>query len=161
MLNPLVLTSDLVSFCHAGVDIILGSCMRDGSPICGLALGARLDPRTHSVRLILPRPGNAALLEAVGQGAAIAATFTQPTTHKSIQLKGPSARVGTARPEDKQRATEQLGEFCRELIMVGFPEGVARSIFAYDARDLVSLTFTPTEAFVQTPGPDAGNALKL
>src|SRR5687767_1778489 len=112
MLKPLVITSDLVSFCQGGVDIILGSCLRDGSPICGIAIGARLDARTNCVRLTLPRSTNALLLEAIGQGAGIAATFTQPTTHKSIQLKGPSARIGSARPEDKQHASEQLGAFC-------------------------------------------------
>lgn len=157
--KPLVLTSDLIRFCHGGVDIILASCEADGSPVGGLALGCRIDERNHSVRLILQRKPNAALLRAIELGKAIAATFSQPTTHRSIQLKAPGGKIGPVKPDEKQLAADQSAAFARELIAIGYPEVFSHTFVAHDPRDLCTITFTPTEAFQQTPGPNAGSAL--
>jgi hypothetical protein len=159
MVKPLVLSSDVVSFCQSGQSIVLGSRQSDGSPIGGAALACRIDPRSQTVRLVLKKTPNAPLLQAIAQGGGIAATFSQPTTHKSIQLKGRSARAGAARAEDKQLAAEQTAGFYRELVTVGYPELFAHALNSFDAGDLGVLTFTATEAFLQTPGPDAGSAL--
>jgi hypothetical protein len=159
MPKPLVLTSDLVSFCQSGQSIVLASSESDGSPTGGKAFACRFDLRTQTVRVTLPRAGNAPLLQAIAQGRGIAVTFSQPTTHKSIQLKGPSARIGTVRPDDKRDAAEQRAGFGRELVAVGYPEAFVQVFCGHDPRDLAVLSFTPTEAFLQTPGPNAGSAL--
>ena len=160
MLKPLVLTSDLVSFCQSGLSIIVASCEADGCPIGGPALACTIDTRNQTVRLVLPRKPNGPLLQAIAQGKGIAATFTLPSTHRSIQLKGPSAKICPLRADDKRHAADQSAGFVRELITIGYPEVFAQALCGYDARDLAALSFTPTQAFQQTPGPDAGSALQ-
>lgn len=155
-----ILTSELAAFCQCGVAIALASCESDGHPIAGRASGCAIDLATRCVRLALERKQNAALLQALGQGKGIAATFTQASTHKSLQLKGETATVGAADEDDAHRATEQSAGFCNELIGLGYSESFSRAYCAFKADDLVSLTFTPTEGFTQTPGADAGNALQ-
>jgi hypothetical protein len=158
-MKPLVLTSDLVNFCQSGLSIVVGSCETDGSPIGGKAFACRIDARTQTARVTVPRAANAPLLNALAQGKGIAVTFSQPTTHKSIQLKGTSARLGTVRAEDKRDTVDQRAGFARELLAVGYPEAYVQMFCAHDPRDLAVLSFTPTEAFLQTPGPNAGCAL--
>ena len=159
MQKPLVLTSDLINFCQGGVDIILGARESDGSPVGGLALGCRIDVKTQAMRLILQRKPNGPLLQALEHGSGIAATFSQPTTHRSIQLKGAGGRVGTVRPEEKQLTAEQAAAFARELIAIGYPDAFSHTFCAFDPRDLCAISFTPTQAYQQTPGPGAGSSL--
>src|SRR5262245_35076485 len=82
-----VLTPDLEAFCQSGISVIVAACRPGETPVGGLGCGCRIlaDGR---MRLLLPRPGNEGLLAAAERGARIAATFTQPFTHRSIQVKG-------------------------------------------------------------------------
>jgi hypothetical protein len=160
MVKPVSLTPELVNFCQGGVGIAIATTDGDGWPTGGPALGAQFDAKDGSVRLILSRESNVPVLEAIAAGRGIAATFAQPTTHKSIQLKAASARTGPAREGDQQYAAAQRAAFCAELVAVGYPEHFAGAYCAFETEGLLSLTFTPTEAFDQTPGPEAGNVLK-
>jgi hypothetical protein len=110
--------------------------------------------------LALERTPNAALIQAVAQGKGIAATFTQASTHRSLQLKGASATIGTADEGDARQAAEQSAGFCNELIGLGYSEFFSKAYCAFRTQDLVTLTFIPAQGFTQTPGADAGNALQ-
>jgi hypothetical protein len=160
MMSSIVLTSELAAFCQRGVGIALASCESDGHPIAGRASGCVIDLTAQTVRLSLERVPNAALLQAVALGKGIAATFTQPSTHKSIQLKGASASLGTADADDARRAADQSAGFCNELVTLGYSESFSKTYCAFKADDLVTLIFVPTDGFTQTPGAQAGNALQ-
>jgi hypothetical protein len=43
---------------------------------------------------------------------------------------------------------------------VGYSESFANTYCGFEPHDLVTLTFLPEQAFVQTPGPNAGSALQ-
>ena len=47
-----------------------------------------------------------------------------------------------------------------ELALIGVPEARVRALLAA-VGELVAITFSPSSAFVQTPGPDAGRALEM
>jgi hypothetical protein len=53
-------------------------------PIAGLGLACREEP-SGALRILLRRRGNERLLHAIEDGAPVAVTFSQPTTHRSIQ----------------------------------------------------------------------------
>jgi hypothetical protein len=159
-MKPLILTSEIANFCQRGVGIALASCESDGHPIAGRASGCIVDLTAQSVRLALERKPNVALLQAVAQGRGIAATFTEASTHRSLQLKGLSASIGAADEGDARQAAEQSAGFCNELISLGYSESFGKAYCAFRAEDLVTLTFTPAQGFTQTPGADAGNALQ-
>lgn len=152
-----VLTPELAAFCQSGISIVVASTGPDLLPLPGRALACRIDG--ERVRLVLSATENAAVLQAIAAGQAIAATFTVPMTHKSIQLKAASARVEPARLDDETFVAEQCESFRRWIVSINYPETFAHHYCAWRRDDLGALSFVPTAAFEQTPGPDAGNVL--
>ncbi|HRA94437.1 MAG TPA: pyridoxamine 5'-phosphate oxidase family protein [Aestuariivirga sp.] len=154
-----VLTPALAEFCQSGTSIVLASCDHDGRPIVGRGLACRIEP-DGKARLVLRKSSNPKLLKALTDGARFAVTFTQPSTHRSIQLKAPAARIVDANVGDAPAAIAQTTAFSRDLMDVGYSESFAKTYCGFEPHDLVTLTFLPEHAFVQTPGPNAGSALQ-
>jgi hypothetical protein len=100
-------------------------------------------------------------LKAVRVTGMIAATFTQPSTHISVQLKGRDATSARARAADVELSKVNLDRFVEDAAPLGYPEDVLRAVFWSDPADLIAITFSPIAAFLQTPGPRAGEALSL
>ena len=154
-----VLTPELADFCRSGVSIVLASCDRAGRPVVGRGLACRIDDEGR-MRVVLRRPSNHALLDALAGGGRFAATFTQPTTHRSIQIKAQGATVAEPGVADGPAAGAQTLAFRRELVDIGYPDIFAAPYVAFEPHELVALDFLPEQAFVQTPGPSAGSALR-
>ena len=53
-----------------------------------------------------------------------------------------------------------MAAFDAELRQVGFPERFGWTLAGGSPLGLAAITFTPSKAFVQTPGPSAGTVLK-
>jgi hypothetical protein len=156
---PEVLTPDLAAFCQSGVSVIVGACRPGEAPVAGLGCACRIlsDGRR---RLLLPRPGNERLLTMVEGGGAIAITFSQPITHRSIQVKGSRGVVAMLAEEDRLESVRQSQGIRQELVDVGYPSSFAEAYCRVDPDILVALDLTLDAAFVQTPGPGAGAELK-
>lgn len=157
--TPGVLTPDLEIFCQGGVSVIVAACLPAEAPVAGLGCGCRilLDNR---IRLLLPRPDNEGLLAMVERGARIAVTFSQPITHRSIQVKGSQGVVTSPNEEDKREAMRQAERVRWELVEVDYSPAFAEAYCRVDPDILVAVDLTLDVAFVQTPGPGAGAELK-
>jgi hypothetical protein len=59
-----------------------------------------------------------------------------------------------------QLAEKYCDAFVAELCPLGYDEPLIRALLWFDPNDLRAVTFTPREAFLQTPGPRAGEPLK-
>jgi hypothetical protein len=153
-----VLTPELAKFCQSGVSIVLASCDRT-RPVVGRAVACRIAP-DGEMRVVLRESSNLRLLDALRDGARLAVTFTQPTTHRSIQLKAPGASLVPANASDAPAAIVQTAAFRRELMEIGYSETFAAAYCGFEPHDLVTIAFLPAQAFVQTPGPSAGSALQ-
>ena len=141
-------TRELADFCQSGVSVVAGTCGADGWPIAVHGCGCRID-ETGAVRVLVQRGRCLPALDALAAGAGIAATFSRPTDHRSIQLKAGRAAV------------ERQGAAFRAVLEgVGFPTAFTAPFTDHDAADLAAIVFVPEEAFVQTPGPGAGSALR-
>lgn len=154
-----ILTPDLESFCQSGVSVIVAVCSPGEAPLAGLGCGCRI-LSDRRMRLLLPRPGNEILLAKLEGGARIAVTFSQPITHRSIQVKGSQAVVTTADEEDRREAVRQSQGVRRELIEVDYPPAFAEAYCQVKPEIIVGVDITLDAAFVQTPGPGAGAELK-
>lgn len=154
-----VLTPEIEAFCQGGVSVILAACGAGGAPVAGLGRGCRILPDGR-MRLLLSRSGNERLLAIVERGGSIAATFTQPITHRSIQVKGSRAVVASAGDKDRQAAVRQGEVLRRELIDVSYPPAFAAAYCHVDSGDMVAVDLMLDAAFVQTPGPAAGAELR-
>jgi|SRR5690606_3032770 hypothetical protein len=151
------LTPELAAFCQKGVAVILATCA-GGRPIAGRGFASRVD-ENGTVRLLLRRTGHAAFIAALNNGAPIAATFTEPTQHRSIQIKGKFARETAVTIADGAALAVQSLAFRDRLVAIKYTQLMSDGYCFADPEDILAFEFTPDEAFAQTPGPNAGTAL--
>lgn len=156
---PGVLTPELEAFMQSGVSVIIGVAGAGTPPLAAVGCGCRVLPGGR-VRLLLMRRGNETLLDTLADGGGIAATFSRPHDHRSIQVKSSGADVRLADEQDGKLAVSQQDGLRRELISVNYSPAFASAYCAVDEADIVAIDFTPEAAFVQTPGPSAGEELK-
>lgn len=153
-----LLTPELVVFCESGVSVVMASVDSAGRPVVARGLGCRIDALGR-VRVVFREPQNAGLKRAVAFGSAIAATFTKPYSHRSIQLKATRASLVDTAPMDGPTVLCQTRAFREELVQIGYTEDFAAAYTRFEPHELAALEFLPECAFVQTPGPSAGSAL--
>jgi len=153
-----VLTPELVEFCQSGLSVVLGVSTVSGQPIVGLGLACRIAPDGR-MRIFLREPANVPLLAALAGGSGIALTFSEPRTHRSIQVKADRARRVEIEPDDLALVAGQVAIFERELVFINYTPRFAACYCAYRDEEVVALELSPRQAFVQTPGPGAGEQL--
>lgn len=146
----------LLAFTQGGVSIRVASRDAAGYAVVGRAHAAVPMPDRAQVLLILQNHANADVLRAVRETGMVAAVFTQPTTHRSIQVKGDDATV--VAPEASWReAVERHGRtFALELRDIGFSEPFIAAYNTCDEARLAGIVFTCSSGFDQAPGPHAG-----
>jgi len=147
------------AFVQGAVGIVVASRDARLLPSIGRAVGCRADPEAGRVTVFLVPSENAALLADVRESGRIAAVFSEPSSHRTVQLKGSDASERAVDARDREAMAAYGGALDAELSSIGFGDGYARALIAHDPSDLVGLEFTVAEAFEQTPGPRAGEPL--
>ena len=137
------------------VSIVVASRDAQRRPHLVRALGCRLWADGCRMTLLLPLRAAAQVLDELRANGGIAAVFSEPTTNRSLQLKGDDAQVLPASAEDEALAAEHLERFVAEIGELGFPASVAQTILCADGG-IAAVHFTVREAYEQTPGPRAG-----
>ena len=155
-----LLDEDNAAFIQRGVAIHIASRGRTNAPSIARAIGCRVSPDRRRVTTFVPSAQAGALLEDIRATGTIAAVFSQPSTHRTIQLKAPHAVVEPIAKTDFRLIEAYRDAFVAEVIPMGFAEAGIRALLACSLADLVAVVFTPTAAFEQTPGPSAGKPLK-
>ena len=155
---PLIGTSH-AGFITGGVSISVSACGADLMPSMTRALGCRVSGDRHVVTVLVSKKQSEELLRHVRERGALAVTFSEPATHRTIQLKGSDATCANATAADLQLASQYRAGFSHELSLQGLAPALIEALLACPATDLASITFSPDEAFSQTPGPNAGQAL--
>lgn len=153
-----VLTTELAEFCESGVSIVIAASTREGFPVAGRAKACRILPDGR-MRILLAGAFNAPLLAAFDQGSPIAATFSAPHNHRSIQVKALTVRHVTLEEGDHAEVHRQVKAFEDDLVFVHYTRKFSQHYTAYRPEETVAIEFSPVEAFVQTPGPGAGEQL--
>jgi hypothetical protein len=154
-----MLDSDNAAFIQTGVSISLASCAPDGLPSMSRGLGCKLVDNGRQVGVFLRRSQSLALLDNIRSSGRIANVFSLPSSNRTLQLKGSDVRILPFLPEDLPVIERHIAEFVLELVPLGMSEAVVRAILAYTPDDLVTVTYSPSAAFSQTPGPKAGTPL--
>jgi hypothetical protein len=140
------------------VSIIVGSRDAVQRPHLMRAVGCMLsDDRRQVTVLINQRAADKVLADLRANGL-IAVVFSEPTTHRTLQLKGSDAQVLPCGSEGEAVAERHLRRFVDELADIGVRADVAQTLLARDGG-LAAIRFTVREAYEQTPGPQAGSAL--
>ncbi|MCU0805104.1 MAG: hypothetical protein MUF79_08470 [Burkholderiales bacterium] len=157
--RPPVLDAEHAAFVQGGVTISVSS--RDAGLRASISrgVGCRVSADRRRVTLFVAGTGAQKLLRDIAATKAIAVCFSQPSTHRTIQIKGSDARIAAAEPGDLAIIERQLEARIAELVPLGYAEPVVRAVFHADPGDVVTVAFTPDAAFAQTPGPNAGRRL--
>jgi hypothetical protein len=153
-----VISSELSAFIQSGIAVDLATVASGLHPIVGTALACRIEP-TGTVRVLMRKPANLALLDAIAQGGPVAVTFTRPRDHRSIQIKAKSARITSVHADDPPEVARQCAGLRDQLIGGGYSPAFSAAYVAYEPKELVAMEFSPDRIFVQTPGPGAGSEL--
>lgn len=153
-----MLTPGLAAWVESGLAVTMGVRDPEGWPISAFCLAARACPGGR-LRVLFRRAGQEPLLLAVMRDPRVAATVTEPRTHRSVQFKGADAVLSAPSDDDQRAARDQTRAFERQLLDLGYPAPFSATISNFAPTDLVALEFTPAALFTQTPGPGAGDPL--
>lgn len=154
-----MLDKEHADFIQGGVSVNLASCDATGQGSMIRALGCKVSDDGR-VTIFLNRTPCRDLLANIASSGRVASVFSQPSTHRTLQLKGRDAQIVALSPGDLEIISRHTDAFVLEVVPLGVSEAIVRTIYACDPLDLEAVVFTPCAVFTQTPGPRAGEALK-
>lgn len=143
----------------SGVSVIVGS--RDAAlrPSLMRAVGSRIDPDSQRITVYLARSQSRQLLQDLAATGQVAVVFSQPSTHRTLQVKASRVDLRPADAEDVPVLAAYLKAMEHEIAQVGFGAPITRAMLAHRHEDVVAVSFLAEQAFDQTPGPRAGATL--
>jgi hypothetical protein len=159
-LAPTLLDETNAALIAGGVSINASSRTAENIPVMGRAVGCRVSADRRTVTLFFSTTSASELLDGIRSTGQIAVVFSQPSTVQTIQLKGSDVAVVPALKRDVKLVEQYCDVFVAEVCPLGYNEALVRSLMWIDPADIIAVAFTPSEAFVQTPGPRAGEPLK-
>lgn len=139
-----------------GVAVVVATRDAQLRPQLGRGWGPSL-PAAALLRLCVDAPERSALRGALNGGREIAVTFAQPSTYRSLQVKGLVSEVGEPTAEQLAIVDRHTGAFGADAELIGVPARMV--VRMLDRASLVSVTFTIEEVYDQTPGAAAGDRL--
>lgn len=116
------------------------------------AVGTHLDAAAGEITLYLPLGASRQLLQDIAATGRLAVVFSQPTTHRAVQIKTTRMRTRALEPTDLPRLARYLAALTRELGRIGHPPEFTRAMLAHRPEETVALVLVPEQAFDQTPG---------
>ena len=154
------LTAAQAAFLQGPVSINVAASSRDGWPCVCRAQGCAVARDRRTVTLLLSDRRGRELLGALDGGSAIAAVFSRPATHATVQLKASGATRVASNAALRACNVRYARALADELVALGYGAALGQGLVELlTDSDLVALRFTPEIAFDQTPGPSAGRVL--
>lgn len=160
MTAPALLPPGLVAMIARGVSCIAASRDAQLRPTVMRAVGSDVTADGRSVTVFLARRQSRQLVQDVAANGHIAVVFSEPATHRTVQVKATRALLRNADEADRPVLARYLASMEHELDRIRIGPPLTRAMLAHRLEDLVAVTFEPEQAFDQTPGPKAGAALK-
>jgi len=146
------------AFIQGGVSVIVAS--RNDELVADVVrgCGCRVSRNRREVTVLVEPSQAGTLLDDIAANGMVAVVFSQPSTHRTIQLKGSDARLVPVTAADRAVAARHLRAWIDDLCRVGYGPEWADAVRGRPER-LAAIRFTPSAAFQQTPGPGAGQRL--
>jgi len=152
------LDADHAAFIQGGVSVIVAT--RNAEQVADVVrgCGCRVSRDRRRVTVLVEPSRAGTLLDDIAANGMIAVVFSQPSTHRTIQLKGSDARVVKVTAADRAIAARHLRDWSEDLCRIGYTPEFANAVRGAAPR-LAAIAFTPSAAFQQTPGPGAGQPI--
>lgn len=142
-------------------DVSISVASRDAANVPAIvrALGTRVNGDRSSIAVFVARSQADEVLRNVGDSGTVAVVWSRPSTNRTVQFKGRDARVEAPAAGDADLVAAHAARFVDEIVALGYPDYLPRTLVASSVDDLAVIAFTPTDGYAQTPGPDAGARL--
>ncbi|MYM63025.1 hypothetical protein [Pseudomaricurvus sp. HS19] len=159
MSAPTWLSTDDAQFLTRGLSISLASRDLRHVPSLTRAFACRYSDDGRQLILILSRSQSSDLLRDVAACGELAVVVTEPSTHRTLQVKGSDAIITDLVADDLAVVDQSRAHFGTDILPLGFDSDFNQRLFAFDPGDLCRILMTPTDVFQQTPGPGAGERI--
>ena len=159
MSAPNLLPSDLLAMIDRGVSAHVASRDVAMRPSLMRALGSSVAEGGRAITVFVSRRQSRQLVQDVAATGHIAVVFSEPASHRTVQVKATRATLRNAETSDEPVLARYLASMEYEIQRVGVAPPLTRAMLAHRLDDLVAISFEPEAAFDQTPGPKAGTAL--
>lgn len=127
-------------------------------PMIGRATGARFDAESGRIALLVSASQWPDAVAHALPGTPITATFVMPHNYRAYQIKGPIIDQRPANAIEQARGTSYVEDMLATMGALGVSRLQLSSTLS--DRDLVRISYSPRDLFVQTPGPQAGERLQ-
>ena len=97
-------------------------------------------PDTGRITLLFAAPQAADLVRDASASGTLAAVFSEPPTHRTVQIKGRDARLVPLAEGDLTCVQAYRTAFAQSLVFLGFTETMVRTLLDWPEEDLVALT---------------------
>ena len=154
-----LLPPDVIAMMARGVSVNVSSRDAQLRPSVMRAVGSHVSPDGATITVYLARRQARQVVLDVAATGHIAAVFSEPATHRTVQVKAARADLRNADTSDEPVLAAYLRSMEHEISRVGYPAQVTRAMLAHRLDDVVAISFQPDQAFDQTPGPKAGTPL--
>ena len=154
-----LLSREHVAMIDKGVSAIVSSCDAQLRPSIMRAVGSAISPDGRVITVYLVCQQSRQLLQDIAATGRVAVVFSEPSTHRTLQVKAHAASARPMNASDVPVLTRYLASMEREIALVGFAPALTRAMLAHRQDDVMAVSFEPAEAFDQTPGPRAGSPL--
>lgn len=158
--QPSPLDAALADFIQGGVSVVIASSNARLEPDVVRGCGCRVSRDLGRVTVLFDRSRDDRVLHDFATNGRIAVVFTQPSTHRTIQLKGTDAALVRTASSDRLVMQAHREKWIEELRLVGYTREFSAAVWGPLPETLAAIAFTPTSAFQQTPGPAAGQPLE-
>lgn len=157
MSSPIV-SEDLAELFESGVSILVGT--RDASlvPEATRGCGAIVHPDRRRLTIFLPTSVAGRAVANLEDNGKIAVGFSRVLDHRTIQVKGKLEGTRPATDAEREVIARYHVAYAEMIYMVGIPRARTRTMNVWPS---VAITFEVTDIFHQTPGPGAGERLKV
>lgn len=154
--RKVVITQRLVDFVHGSVLGWVGSHDDKLRPSLSWAIGARVDAANDLITTFLPDVEAEQVKSDLNQNGMVAYTVVEGISHEAYQFKGRMVEMRPSTVEERAVQDIQQSKLVSHFHM--YPEIFFRGYTLYPST---AVTFRVEEAFVQTPGPGAGEKIDL
>jgi hypothetical protein len=154
----MLLSAEDLALLNQGLSVSVASRDARNIPNMVRAVGHRVE-RSGEVTVFLSRVDGRGVLEDLRDNGAIAVVFSQPSTARTVQLKGTGVAIATASAADFAAVARCREALAADLANAGFSREFALRLLDAPDEYIVAVRFLPRSAFDQTPGPRAGAPL--
>lgn len=156
---PLIDEATAAFIADPGASIAVASRDAENRSSLFKAVACRVSDDRLRVTLFVDQQLARAVVEALRAGFPVAAVFSEPATHRTLQLKGTRAELSAVTPADREFARLHFERIVEDIAALDYPPDALRSFFHYQPEQLLAISFEPVAVFEQTPGPAAGTPL--